>query len=74
MEVEQKIVTKIQPNVKNLWIVTREPISGNYINYTVESANNSKTSSSARRNFHDIIVDIDTFLKQAKDRSFRFFH
>ena len=73
MKDEQKIVTKIQPNVKNLWIVTREPLLGDYINYTVESANNSKTSS-ARRNFHDIIVDIDTFLEQAKDRSFRFFH
>jgi hypothetical protein len=69
MKDEQKIVTKIQPNVKNLWIVTREPILGDYINYAVQSAYNSKISS-GRRNFHDIIVDIDTSLQQAKDRSF----
>jgi hypothetical protein len=73
MKDEQKIVTKIQPNVKNLWIVTKEPLLGDYINYAVESVHKSKISSGIR-NFHDIIVDIDTFLQQAKDRSFRFIH
>jgi hypothetical protein len=72
MKYEQKIVTKIQPNVKNVWIITREPLLGDYINYSVQSAYNSKISSGGR-NFHDIIVDIDTFLQQTKDRSFRFF-
>jgi hypothetical protein len=66
-------MTKIQPNANNLWMVTREPLIGDYVNYTVESGNNQNTSF-LRRNFHDIIVDIDTFLEQTKDRSFRFFH
>ena len=70
---EQKNLTKIQPNIKNLWIVTKEPLLGDYINYSIESVNNRKTSSVVR-NFDDIIVDIDTFLEQTKDRSFRFFH
>jgi hypothetical protein len=69
----QKNITKIQPNANNLWIVTREPVLGDYVNYTVESGNNKNTTF-LRRNFHDIIVDIDTFLEQTKDRSFRFFH
>jgi hypothetical protein len=69
----QKNITKIQPNANNLWIVTREPLIGDYVNYTVESGNNKNTTF-LRRNFHDIIVDIDTFLEQTKDRSFRFFH
>ena len=70
---EQKILRKIQPNIKNLWIVTKEPLLGDYINYSIESVNNRKTSSVVR-NFGDIIVDIDTFLEQTKDRTFRFFH
>lgn len=72
-EDRQKNMTKIQPNANNLWIVTREPLIGDYVNYTVESGNNKNTSF-LRRNFHDIIVDIDTFLEHTKDRSFRFFH
>jgi hypothetical protein len=70
---EQKNLRKIQPNINNLWIVTKEPLLGDYINYSIESVNNRKTSSVVR-NFGDIIVDIDTFLDQTKDRSFRFFH
>jgi hypothetical protein len=70
---EQKNLRKIQPNIKNLWIVTKEPFLGDYINYSIESVNNRKTSSVVR-NFGDIIIDIDTFLEQTKDRSLRFFH
>jgi len=69
----QKNFATFQPIIKNLWIVTREPVLGNYINYSVESENNRKTSSQIR-SFYDIIVDIDTFLEQTKDRTFRFFH
>lgn len=72
-EGRQRNMTKIQPNANNLWIVTREPLMGDYVNYAVESGNNKNTSF-LKRNFHDIIVDIDTFLEQTKDRSFRFFH
>ena len=70
---EQNKLRKIQPNIKNLWIVTKEPLFGDYINYSIESVNNRETSS-VIRNFGDIIVDIDTFLEQTKDRTFRFFH
>jgi hypothetical protein len=70
---EQENLRKIQPNIKNLWIVTKEPLFGDYINYSIESVNNRKTSSVVR-NFGDIIIDIDTFLEQTKDRTFRFFH
>jgi hypothetical protein len=70
---EQKYLRKIQPNIKNLWIVTKAPLFGDYINYSIEPVNIRETSS-VIRNFGDIIVDIDTFLEQTKDRTFRFFH
>ena len=70
---EQNNLRKIQPNIKNLWIVTKEPLFGDYINYSIESVNSRETSS-VIRNFGDIIVDIHTFLEQTKDRTFRFFH
>lgn len=67
--------TSFQPNIKNLWIITKEPVLGNYINYSVVLENNRKTESPSQiRSFCDIIVDVDTFLQQTKDRTFRFFH
>ena len=66
-------LTTLEPNIKNLWIVTKEPVLGNYINYFVKSENNEKTSLQIR-SFYDVIVDISTFLEQTKDRTFRFFH
>ena len=66
-------ISTIQPSVNNIWVVTKEPGSGDYVNYTTDSANN-KISSFRRRNFHDIIVDIEAFLQKTNDRSFRFFH
>ena len=71
-EDQQENIATIQPNVNNIWVVTREPASGNYVNYTVECGNEKSTSQ--RRNFHDIIVDIDAFLEKTNDKSFRFFH
>jgi hypothetical protein len=70
---EQESFRKIQPNAKNFWTVTKEPFLGHYINYSVEYGNNRKASSLSR-NFRDIIVDVDEFLGQTKDRTFRFFH
>ena len=72
-EDQQKDIATIQPNVNNIWVVTKEPASGDYVNYYAESGNN-KSTSFQRRNFHDIIVDIDDFLEKTNDRSFRFFH
>lgn len=69
---EQQKIRNIQPNHDNLWVVSKEPSLGNYINYTVNFGNNMNAS--MRRSFHDIIVDIDSFLERTRDRSFRFFH
>jgi hypothetical protein len=69
---EQRKIKNIQPNHDNLWIVSKKPFPGDYINYTVDSRNNMNAS--MRRSFHDIIVDIDSFLERTRDRSFRFFH
>lgn len=70
---QQKDIATIQPNVNNIWVISKEPISGDYINYTADSRNEKRTTFQ-RRNFHDIIVDIDAFLGKTNDRSFRFFH
>jgi hypothetical protein len=70
---QQKDIATIQPNVNNIWVVTKEPASGDYVNYTAECGN-EKSTTFQRRHFHDIIVDIDAFLEKTKDRSFRFFH
>ena len=72
-EDQQKNIATIQPNVHNIWVVTKEPASGDYVNYTAECGNEKRTTFQ-RRNLHDIIVDIDAFLKKTNDRSFRFFH
>jgi hypothetical protein len=69
----QKDISTIQPNVNNIWAVTKEPASGDYVNYTTESGSN-KITSFQRRNFQDIIVDIEVFLQKTNDKSFRFFH
>ena len=70
---EQKEIATIQPNVNNIWVVTKDPTSGDYVNYSAQCENSSSTSFQ-KRNFHDIIVDIDAFLQKINDRSFRFFH
>ena len=69
---EQQKIRNIQPNHDNLWVVGKEPVLGDYINYTVDFGNNMNAS--MRRSFHDIIVDIDSFLERTRDRSIRFFH
>lgn len=72
-EDQQKDIATIQPNVNNIWVVTKAPASGDYVNYTAECGNEKRTTFQ-RRNFHDIIVDIDAFLEKTNDRTFRFFH
>lgn len=71
-EDNQKDLSTMQPNANNVWAVTKEPASGDYVNYTIKSGN--KASSFQRRNFQEIIVDIEAFLQRTNDRSFRFFH
>ena len=69
---EEQKIKNIQPNHDNLWVVSKEPFQDDYINYTVDFGNNMNAS--MRRSFHDIIVEIDSFLEQIRNRSFRFFH
>src|SRR5688572_901426 len=70
---QQKVITTIQPNMNNIWVVSKEPTSGDYVNYTADSSN-EKSTTFQRRIFHDIIVDIEAFLEKTNDRSFRLFH
>ena len=69
---EQKKIKNIQPNLDNIWVVSKEPFPGDCINYTVDIEYD--THGSMRRRFDDIIIDIGSFLEQIGDRSFRFFH
>jgi hypothetical protein len=69
---EQKKIRNIQPNLHNIWVVSKDPFPGDYINYTVDMEYDMHES--MRRRFDDIIIDIDSFLEQTRDRSFRFFH
>ena len=65
-------VTRFQPENKNLWVISKRPLSIGYINYIICPEEKVKPSFE-RRNFRDIIVDIQKFLKQTGDKSFRFF-
>jgi hypothetical protein len=65
-------IMAIQPNDKNLWVVSRKPLSMERVNYIVEPDENAILLLE-KRNFHDIIVDIDNFLEQTGDRSLRLF-
>ncbi len=69
---DQKKIKNIQPNLDNMWVVSKEPFPGDYINYTVDMEYDMHAST--RRRFDDIIIDIGSFLEQTGDRSFRFFH
>ena len=66
-------LTLVQPNYRNLWIVSSNPITTiGCINYTINSEENGMPSTEKRK-FHDIIIDIEKFLKETGDRSLRFF-
>ena len=70
MKDQLKNVIKIQPNISNLWVVSRKPFLTGHINYIVEPDKNDPLLQ--KRNFYDIILDINKFLELAGDRSFRF--
>jgi hypothetical protein len=65
-------LTSIQPNYRNLWIVSSKPLTVACINYTIGSEKKA-TPSAKKRNFNDIIMDIGKFLEETGDRSLRFF-
>lgn len=61
---------RFQTNEKNLWIVSENPLSLKCINYTV-NPNPSKVVSAEKRFYSDLIIDIDRFLREKGDKSFR---
>ena len=65
-------IARFQPNNRNLWVISKRPISIGYINYTVKPEVNSLRSPEKRR-YRDIIVDIHKFLEETGDKSLRFF-
>jgi len=69
---EIKKIKNIQTYLDNMWVVSKEPFPGDYINYIVDIEYDRYAS--MRRRFDDIIIDIGSFLEQIGDKSFRFFH
>ena len=65
-------LTSIQPNYRNLWIVSSKPLTLACINYTIDSEKKAMPPAK-KRNFNDIIMDIGKFLEETGDRSLRFF-
>ena len=64
-------IARFQPNNKNLWVISKKPLSMGYINYTVKPEANSLPSPE-KRSYRDIIVDIHKFLEETGDKSLRF--
>jgi hypothetical protein len=58
----------LQPNHENIWLISANPLSATkYTTYTV-------LPNSGLHNYSNIIIDIDNFLKETGDKSFRFIH
>jgi hypothetical protein len=58
----------LQPNHENVWLISAKPLSTTkYTTYTV-------FPNSGLHNYSNIIIDIDNFLKETGDKSFRFIH
>jgi hypothetical protein len=56
----------LQPNTENIWFVSSRPLSiPKYINYSISPYHGS-------RRYSNIIVNTDKFLRDVKDKSFRF--
>jgi hypothetical protein len=60
----------LQPNYKNIWLIyTKElvPVK-KYMSYGISS------NTLSHKSYSNIIIDIDKFLKDKRDKSLRFFH
>jgi hypothetical protein len=58
----------LQPNHENIWLISAKPLSATkYTTYTV-------FPNSGLHNYSNIIIDIDNFLKETEDKTFRFIH
>jgi hypothetical protein len=69
-DIELKKVSQIeslQPNYENIWLISAKPVSTpKYRTYSIVNTGSRKYS--------NIIIDIDNFLKEKGDKSFRFVH
>lgn len=72
MQAEINNIARFQPKDKNLWLISKNPLSIRWINYTVFPGE-KEIASLERRNYSDIIVDIHKFLEQTGDKSLRLF-
>ena len=59
----------LQPNYKNIWLVCVKPLSVK--KYTIYGV---FTNTRVYNSYSNIIIDINDFLKEAGDKSFRFVH
>jgi hypothetical protein len=59
-------IARFQPEYNNLWLISKGPLSSGYINY-INCPEEKVIASFERRNYRDIIVDIQKFLKETGD-------
>jgi hypothetical protein len=57
-----------QPNRENIWLISAKPLS------TTKYTTYSVFPNAGVHNYSNIIIDIDNFLKETGDKSFRFIH
>jgi hypothetical protein len=58
----------LQPNHENIWLISAKPLlRTKYTTYSV-------FPNTGLHNFSNIIIHIDNFLKETRDKSFRFIH
>jgi hypothetical protein len=61
-----ELLELLQPTSKNIWLLSTKPLSiAKYTEYNIFPSHGSY-------NYSNIITDIDKFLKEIKDKSFRF--
>jgi hypothetical protein len=60
----------LQPNYNNIWLISVKPLL--ITKYTIYSV--FPNNAGSINNYSDIILDIDNFLKESGDKSFRFIH
>jgi hypothetical protein len=67
---EISVLELLQPNYMNIWLISARPLlTKKYTTYSV-LPNNTEM----HKNYSNIIIDINDFLKEIRDKSFRFVH
>lgn len=67
---EISVLEFLQPNYMNIWLISARPLlTKKYTTYSVFPNN-----ALSHKNYSNIIVDINDFLKEIRDKSFRFVH